>query len=143
MRWPGPDGYWISDDRSLLDEATVHHWMSEESYWAAGRPAGATARANENSLVIGLFAADGSQAGFARFVTDYTTFAWLCDVFVSQEHRGRGLGSFLVQTAVEHPGVREVRQILMAEPSRSIYRRHGFGGLARPQRWMEWPGGAR
>ena len=140
MRWEGPDGYWASDDPALVDTGTVHAWMSEQSYWANGRPLAATVRAVENSLVIGLYAADGRQAGFARFVTDYATFAWLCDVFVDPGVRGNGLGTFLVRTAVEHPALRGVRQLLMAEPGRSIYRRHGYGPLLRPERWMERPG---
>jgi GNAT superfamily N-acetyltransferase len=137
MRWDGPDGYWVSDDRSLIDINAVHAWMSGESYWAAGRPFGVTVRSIENSLVLGLYAADGTQAGFARFVTDYATYAWLCDVFVATAHRGRGAGTFLVETAVGHPRVRDVRQTLMADPGRSIYRRQGFTALASPERWME------
>jgi GNAT superfamily N-acetyltransferase len=137
MRWDGQDGYWVSDDPSLIDVGAVHAWMSGESYWAAGRPFDVTVRSIENSLVLGLYAADGTQAGFARFVTDYATYAWLCDVFVADEYRGRGVGTFLVETAVGHPLVRDVRQTLMAEPGRSLYRRQGFTPLARPERWME------
>ncbi|MGO8883129.1 MAG: GNAT family N-acetyltransferase [Streptosporangiaceae bacterium] len=139
MRWDGPDGYWASDDRSLIDGPKVHAWMSNESYWAAGRSEGVVARAVSNSLVVGLYSAAGEQAGFARVVTDYATFAWLCDVFVDAHHRGHGLGSFLAEMAVGHPAVREVRQVLMAEPGRSIYRRQGFGPLLKPERWMERP----
>src|SRR5260370_15617772 len=85
------------------------------------------ARAIENSLILGLYSAEGTQVGFARFVTDYATFAWLCDVFVDAAHRDRGLGTFLVDTAVGHPDVRGVRQILAAEPGRSLYARFGYG----------------
>jgi len=138
MRWDGPDGYWVSDDQSLVDVAAVHAWLSEEAYWALGRPFSVLARAIENSLVLGLYSADGTQAGFARYVTDFATFAWLCDVFVAAEHRGRGAGTFLVETAVNHPGLSGVRrQILAAEPGRSIYRRQGFTQLHSPERWME------
>ena len=102
MRWAGPGGYWASDERALIDLARVHAWISGESYWAEGRPRDAMARAIENSLVLGLYSAEGTQVGFARFVTDYATFAWLCDVFVDAGHRGHGLGMFLVDTAVGH-----------------------------------------
>jgi GNAT superfamily N-acetyltransferase len=139
VRWEGPDGYWVSDDGSLVDVDLVHGWMSEESYWAKGRTHEATARSIEHSLVLGLYTAGGEQAGFARLVTDRATFAWLCDVFVAAEHRGNGAGSFLVQTAVGHPDVAGIRQLLMATPGRSLYRRHGFGGLRSPERWMERP----
>ena len=143
MRWDGPDGYWISDDAALVDLAAVHAWMSEQAYWAKGRPREVMAKSIENSLVLGLYAADGGQAGFARFVTDRATFAWLCDVFVDAAHRGGGLGSFLVQTAVSHPEVAGLRQLLMAEPGRSIYRRYGYIPLQNADRWMERPGTTR
>ena len=142
MKWAGPEGYWVSDDRSLLDVPRVHAWMSGESYWAAGRPYEVMARSIEHSLAFGLYGPDGGQAGFARVVSDYATFAWLCDVFVDSAHRGRGLGVFLVETATGHPGVRGVRQLLMADPGRQLYRRMGFGPLISPERWMERPGAA-
>jgi GNAT superfamily N-acetyltransferase len=130
----------VSDDRSLVDLDRVHQWISGESYWAAGRPRDVMARSIENSLVLGLYAPDGSQVGFARHVTDRATFAWLCDVFVDAGHRGNGVGSFLVRTAIDHPDVAGIRQVLAATPGRSLYRRHGFGELVHPERWMERQG---
>ena len=141
MRQDGPDGYWVSDDRSLIDVDRVHGWISRESYWAAGRSHDAMVRAIEHSLVVGLYAADGGQAGFARLVTDRATFAWLCDVFVDAAHRGRGLGAFLAQAAADHPDVAGVRQVLMATPGRTLYARLGFDALVSPERWMERPAG--
>jgi GNAT superfamily N-acetyltransferase len=139
VRWEGPDGYWVSDEHSLIDVDLVHGWMSRESYWARGRPHEVMARSIEHSLVLGLYTAGGEQAGFARLVTDRATFGWLCDVFVAAEHRGNGVGSFLVQTAVSHPDVAGIRQLLAATPGRSLYRRHGFSDLVSPERWMERP----
>ena len=139
MRVTGPDGYWVSDDQDLVDTARVHSWLSQESYWATGQPYEVTARAIKHSLSVGLYAPDGTQAGYARLVTDQATFAWLCDVFVDAASRGRGLGSFLVAQAIGHPAVADIRQVLMAEPGRTIYRRHGYGNLVRAQRWMERP----
>lgn len=137
MRQDGPDGYWASDDRSLIDVDRVHTWISEQSYWARGRPYAAMVAAIDNSLVFGLYAADGSQAGFARQVTDRATFAWLCDVFVDKAHRGRGLGSFLVSVATGHPEVATLRQVLSTAPDRTLYQQFGFDRLAAPERWME------
>ena len=139
MRWDGPDGYWVSDDPALIDADLVHGWISRESYWAPGRTFAVMAKSIENSLNLGLYTAEEEQVGYARFVTDRATFAWLCDVFVAAGHRGGGAGSFLVAMAVGHPDVAEVRQLLMAEPGRSLYRRHGYGDLLRPERWMERP----
>jgi GNAT superfamily N-acetyltransferase len=141
VRVSGPDGYWVSDDPSLIDLAQVHDWISRQSYWAAGQAYDVTVHSVQHSLVLGLYAADGSQAGFARLVTDQATFAWLCDVFVDSAHRGGGLGAFLVAQATGHPAVAGIRQVLMAEPGRTLYRRLGFGPLARTERWMERPGG--
>jgi GNAT superfamily N-acetyltransferase len=139
VRWDGPDGYWVSDETALVDVDLVHGWISKESYWAAGRSRAVMARSVENSLNLSLFAPDGGQVGYARFVTDRATFAWLCDVFVATAHRGNGAGSFLVAVAVGHPDVAGVRQLLMATPGRSLYRRHGYGDLLKPERWMERP----
>jgi GNAT superfamily N-acetyltransferase len=139
VRWDGPDGYWVSDDPALIDVDLVHDWISGESYWAKGRQRDVMARSIEHSLVLGLYTDDGRQAGFARYVTDRATFAWLCDVFVADGHRGGGAGSFLVETAVGHPDVAGIRQLLMANPGRSLYRRYGFGDLLKPERWMERP----
>jgi GNAT superfamily N-acetyltransferase len=140
MRVDGPDGYWVSDDPALLDITRVHQWMSRDSYWAQGRSFEVMAHAIEHSLSVGLYSPDGTQAGYARLVTDRATFAWLCDVFVDPAHRGHGLGSFLVAQSVGHPDVASIRQVLMAEPGRTIYRRFGFGDLAHAERWMERPG---
>lgn len=140
MRWEGPDGYWASDDPALVDVSLVHAWLSRESYWAEGRPRDVVARSIKHSLVVGLYSADGLQAGFARFVTDYATFAWLCDVFVDSAHRSRGLGTFLAEAAISHPDVRGLRQLLATTPERTLYLRHGYTPLASPERWMERPG---
>jgi len=137
MKQAGPDGYWVSDDPELLDVDRVHHWISEHSYWAKGRSYQAMVRAIENSLVFGLYAADGSQAGFARHVTDRATFAWLCDVFVDPEHRGHGLGSFLIEVATSHPDVAGLRQVLSTAPERTLYKQFGFEKLRTPERWQE------
>jgi GNAT superfamily N-acetyltransferase len=142
MAWTdaGPGGYWVSDDKALLDTERVHGWMSVESYWAAGRSRDATERSIEHSLCVGLYPPDGGgQAGFARVVTDYATFSWLCDVFVDAAHRGDGMGTFLVRATLGHPAVAGLRTVLMAAPARSLYHRLGFGGLIQPERWMERP----
>jgi GNAT superfamily N-acetyltransferase len=141
VRVVGPGGYWVSDDKSKIDVHRVHAWISRESYWAVGRSYEVMARSIEQSLALGLYAADDVQAGFARLVTDRATFAWLCDVFVDAAHRGRGLGTFLARSATSHPDVAGIRQVLMAEPGRSMYCKLGFGVLVSPERWMERPGG--
>jgi GNAT superfamily N-acetyltransferase len=93
VRRDGTGGYWASDDKHLIDVARVHGWLSREAYWAKGRSIAVVASSIEHSLVVGLYAPDGAQVGFARVVTDRSTFGWLCDVFVDPAHRGLGLGS--------------------------------------------------
>ena len=139
MRVDRPDGYWVSDDPSLIDVLRVHQWISRESYWAPGQPYEVMARSLQLSLSLGLFSPEDLLIGFARLVTDRATFAWLCDVFVDAAYRERGLGTFLVEAATGHPDVAGIRQVLMAHPGRSLYRRLGFDELVSPERWMERP----
>jgi GNAT superfamily N-acetyltransferase len=137
VRWDGPDGYFVSDDRALVEVARVHHWLSEQSYWAEGRPYEVVARSIEESLTLGLYRPDGEMAGLVRWVTDYSTFAWLCDVFVDPADRGHGRGSFLVATAASHPDVRDLRlQLLSTKDAHQLYRRFGFEASPTPERWM-------
>jgi GNAT superfamily N-acetyltransferase len=138
MRWAGPDGYGVSDDRSLVDVERVHRWLSTESYWARGRSYDIVARSVRESLTLGLYGPGGDQAGVCRWVTDYSTFAWLGDVFVDRAERGKGLGVFLVTTAAAHPDVRDLRlQVLGTRDAQDLYRRVGFETVAEPARWME------
>lgn len=137
MRSVHESGYEVDDDRARLDLRLVHEWLSEEAYWSLGRSYEIVRESVAHSLAFGLYAPDGSQCGFARAVTDLATFTWLCDVFVEADHRGHGLGGFLVETALSHPSVRRTRVVLATRPGRTLYRRLGFSPLARPERWLE------
>ena len=139
MRWEGPDGFWVSDDKALVDVERVHRWLSAQSYWAAGRSFPVVARSIEESLTLGLYGPRGGQMGVCRWVTDRSTFAWLCDVFVDDSVRGSGLGVFLVGTATAHPDVQNMRLVLGTRDAHTLYRRFGFGPLAASERWMERP----
>jgi GNAT superfamily N-acetyltransferase len=94
-----------------------------------------------NSLCFGLFRG-AEQVGFARVVTDYATFGWLCDVFVDEQHRGRGLGKWLIETVVAHPDLASIKRLLLAtSDAHELYRRYGgFEPLQNPERWMGRPG---
>lgn len=137
MRWSAPSRFFVSDEVGLIDIAWVHGWLSTHAYWAMGRPLEVVANSVGNSLSLGLYSPDCRQVGFARFVTDRATFAYLCDVFVDPECQQRGLGSFLVETATSHPAVANLQIVLATAPGRTLYRRYGFAPLARPERWME------
>jgi ribosomal protein S18 acetylase RimI-like enzyme len=130
------DGYLISDDPARLDRALIHRFLSEESYWAAGIPRDLVERALDNSICFGVYRG-GEQVGFARAVTDRATFAYLSDVFVLDEHRGLGLGQWLVETVLEHPDLQGLRQFILGTwDAHSLYERFGWHPLERPERFM-------
>ncbi|MYR55107.1 GNAT family N-acetyltransferase, partial [Streptomyces sp. SID625] len=132
------DGYEISTDPARIDAARVHRWLSTDAYWALGRPRETQDRAIEGSLNFGVFdTARGEQVGYARVVTDLTTFAWLCDVYVDPAVRGKGLGSALVAAVREHLRPLGVRRIVLAtDDAHGVYEKLGFRPLERPGQWM-------
>jgi GNAT superfamily N-acetyltransferase len=133
------DGYTISTDASLLDFEIIHGYLSGKTYWAAGRSMETVKLSVKNSFCFGMYDAAGRQAGFARVVTDYATFGWLCDLFILDEHQGKGLGKWLVQTIVSHPDLRALKRLQLAtRDAHELYGRYGgFTPLAAPELWME------
>jgi GNAT superfamily N-acetyltransferase len=115
----------------------VHRWLSDESYWAAGRSRDVVDRSFAASLGVGVY--DGSsQVAVARVVTDGVTFAWVCDVFVDAGHRGRGIGTWLMAAVTEHLAGRGVGRVVLAtRDAHPVYAGVGFAPLAAPERWME------
>lgn len=132
-----PDGYTISTDKTRLDIGLIHDFLSEDSYWAQDRPYDVVERSIDHSLCFGVYAGT-EQVGFARVVTDYVTFAWLCDVFIVEPHRGQGLGKRLVETVVAHPDLDGIRLFSLAtRDAHELYRRYaGFEPLEVPEKWM-------
>ncbi len=132
------DGFAISTDPSRLDVDAVER-LARSSYWALGRPRDSIERSLRNSLCFGLYETQSArQIGLTRVVTDYATFAWLCDVIIEEEHRGKGLGTWMMDTVFEHPDLRDVgRWILATQDAHGLYRRYGFTPAAYPERWME------
>ena len=129
--------YVISTDKDRLDSAFIHNFLSNNSYWAIGRDFEVVERSISNSFNFGLYK-DNQQIGFARVVTDYATFAWLADVFVLDEHRGQGLGKWLVEVIVSHPKLQGFRRWLLAtKDAHELYGRFGFTELHDASRWME------
>ncbi len=133
------DEYVISTDRTKLDLRLIHNYLSTESYWAVGRPLELVTRSIENSLPFGIYRGD-AQIGFARIVTDYTTFAWIADVFVIKEARGQGLSKWLMEAILAHPDLQGFRRwVLSTKDAQGLYKQFGFIELKRPERWMERP----
>lgn len=127
----------ISTAENRLDIAAVHRMLSG-SYWSENIPLHVVEAAIANSFCIGAYAKDGSQVGFARLVTDYATFAYLCDVIVDEGWRGQGIGKQLVAALLDHSFVVQLRRIILAtRDAHSLYERFGFKAPARPKSLME------
>lgn len=126
----------VSTARERLDVDVIHGFLAA-SYWSPDIPRDVVERALAGSLNFGLYRG-GAQMGFARFVTDRATFAYLADVFVLPAHRRQGHASWLVATALTHPELQGLRRVLLAtRDQHALYARHGFAPLAAPGRFME------
>jgi GNAT superfamily N-acetyltransferase len=132
-------GYRISDDTVRFDLPRAHHWISEQSYWGKQMPYTTFATAIRNSLTFAAYdEADGEMAAMARVVTDRATFGWLCDVFVDEGHRGRGVGKAMMGYFKAHPDLQGFRRMHLATAdAHELYRQFGFGDLTGADRWME------
>jgi GNAT superfamily N-acetyltransferase len=120
-------GYELDDDRRRIDVDAVHAYIGGESYWAKGRSRDDMRAAIEGSArVIGLYAPDGAQVGFARVVSDSTTYAYLADVYVLEGHRGHGLGLELVREAVETEPWSQMSWHLRTKDAHALYEKFGF-----------------
>ena len=127
MRRELPDGYELDDDPQRVDVDAVHAYIRDESYWAKGRTREKMDAALAGSArVIGLYARDGSQAGFARVISDSATYAYLADVFLFEAHRGRGLGVELVREAVDSDPWSQMSWHLRTADAHKLYEKFGF-----------------
>src|SRR5512134_2484121 len=136
----------ISTDPQRLNIDAIADMLSG-AYWAGGRSRERLARALVNSLVFGLYEGH-KQIGLARIVSDYATFAYLCDVFIHEDYRAHGLGKWLMQTIHGHPDLQGLRRwALVTRDAHGLYRQFGWEGLRDPDSWMEilipFPGEAR
>lgn len=127
----------ISTDKSRLDLAMIHRFLSEQSTWAIGIPRATVERSIEHSLCFGGYET-GEQIAFARVVSDYATFAYLMDVFILPEHQGRGLSLPLLEAIKAHPQLQGLRRFMLASSNaRGLYQRFGFTALGKPEIMME------
>ncbi|MEU8576769.1 GNAT family N-acetyltransferase [Streptomyces asoensis] len=131
-------GYEISADTARIDVDRVHHWLSTDAYWAAGREREKQERAIAGSLNFGVYdTASGQQVAYARVVTDLADFAWLCDVYVDRSVRGKGVGTALVAAVRDHLRPYRLRRILLAtHDAHGVYAQVGFEPLEKPEQWM-------
>lgn len=131
--------YEISTDKERLQFDVIQRFLADDSYWAQNRTPEQTRRAIENSICFGVYSGD-AQIGFARVVSDLSTFAYLGDVFILEEFRGKGLSKRLMKAILAHPELQGLRRwILATADAHGLYEQYGFSALKHPERWMELP----
>jgi len=129
--------YEISTDTHRLNVDVVHKFLAEDSYWSPGIPRAIVERAIQNSLCFGVYHR-ATQIGFARVVTDKSTFALLADLFIVDAHRGKGLSKWLMRCVVGHEDLQGLRRLLLlTSDAHGLYRQFGFEELGNPSRFME------
>lgn len=135
MDWQ-KDNYTISTDKTRLDTGYIQSKLAQ-TYWAADIPPSIVERSIENSLCFGIY--EGSkQIGFARMITDKASFAYLCDVFIDEDYRGRGISKWMMGVIMDHPDLQGLRRFMLAtKDAHGLYRKFGFNELVAPERWME------
>lgn len=136
MHWT-KEKYLITTDPDAVDIDALYRYLSTESYWAKGIPRETVARAVKHSICFSVLH-DDALAGFARVTSDHATFAYLGDVFVLPNHRGKGVAKWLMECIVEHPDLRGLRRWMLATAdAHGLYAKYGFVPLKAPERWME------
>jgi N-acetylglutamate synthase-like GNAT family acetyltransferase len=129
------DQYEINSDRSKLDLEVIHGYLSR-SYWAEDIPEEVVKKAIENSLCFGVYNND-KQVGFARVISDHSTFAYLADVFILEEERGKGLSKWLMECILKHEQLQGLRNFcLLTRDAHSLYEKFGFKNFEKPQNFM-------
>ena len=131
------DEFQISTDKTRLDIASIHEFLSTKAYWCLNIPKATLERAIQNSLCFGVYENE-KQVGFARVISDYTTIAYLGDVYILEEYRGKGLSKWLIETIHSHEDLQGLRRwILLTADAHGLYRQFGWREIADPAKWME------
>jgi N-acetylglutamate synthase-like GNAT family acetyltransferase len=130
------NGFIISTEKEKLDIDLIHSFLNR-TYWAEGISKEIIRRSIEGSLCFGVFEND-KQVGFARMITDKATFAYLADVFIIEEYRGRGLSKWLMEVIMSHPDLQGLRRMILAtKDAHGLYKQFGFAPLINVDRWMQ------
>jgi GNAT superfamily N-acetyltransferase len=127
----------LTTDPRRMDVDQIHRYLSEESYWAQGIPREVVQRSLANSLCFGVFDGD-MQVALTRVITDYATYAYLCDVYVLDSYRKRGIGHWMLEAIDVHPDLQNLRRWgLITRDAHTLYDAHGYSPLAKPEHHME------
>ncbi|AHF14056.1 GNAT family N-acetyltransferase [Niabella soli] len=127
----------ISTDKTKLDIDTIYTFLAKEAYWCLNIPKDRVLVSIENSLCFGVYTGS-RQIGFARIISDFSTIAYLGDVFIVKDYRGMGLSKWLMETIMNHPDLQGLRRwILLTGDAHQLYRQFGWKEIADPSLWME------
>lgn len=127
----------ITTDKNKMDVDMIYDFLTKDAYWAKGRSRTQVEKTIQHSLCFGAFNETGEQVGFARVATDFVIFAWLMDVFVVPEYKGKGIGKQLVESVISHPELKQVKGIgLRTEDAQGFYKEFGFEEISNPDTWM-------
>ena len=131
------DNIEISTDPARLDLDAIFDFLSKQAYWSIGRPREIIEKSLKHSLCFGMYH-NNEQIGLARVVTDYATYAYLCDVFIRPDYRGNNLGKRLIEAVVEHPELSPLRRfMLITGDAHGLYEQYGFKVIEEPEKHME------
>ena len=129
--------YCISTDKAKLDIDSIHNFLSTQAYWCLNIPKDTVENAIEHSLCFGVYEKQ-QQIGFARIISDFSTIAYLGDVYIVRDYRGRGLSKWLMETIMAYPDLQGLRRwILLTGDAHQLYRQFGWTEIADPGKWME------
>lgn len=127
----------LSTDKSKLDINAIHAFLSTKAYWCLNIPKETVKRSIENSLCFGMYEGE-KQVGFARVISDMATIAYLGDVYILEEYRGKGLSKWLMETIMSYHDLQGLRRwILLTGDAHELYRQYGWNNIADPTKWME------
>jgi GNAT superfamily N-acetyltransferase len=131
------DNIKVSTNKNLLDLDTIYDYLHNQSYWAKTRSFELVKKSTENSVCFGLYD-NNIQIGFARVITDFSVFAFILDLFIIDEHKGKGLGKFLFESIMKHPDFeKKILWSLITKDAHGLYRKYGFTELLNPSLWMQ------
>jgi len=131
------EDFTVSTDPERLDLPWIHNYLTNEAYWARGITFPVFQKSVENALSFGVYH-QSEQVGFGRVISDYATFAYLADVFIEADFRGRGLGKWLVECVCNYPELQSLRRwMLITSDAHGLYQRFGFAPLEHPEKMME------
>jgi GNAT superfamily N-acetyltransferase len=129
--------YLFSTDKTKLQVNLIHDYLSKESYWAQNMPIDLIKESIEGSICFGVYHNE-KQIGYARVISDGATFGYLADVFILEEHRGKGLSKELMRFIMAYPAFKKLRRFMLAtRDAHGLYTQFGFNALAKPETIME------